>query len=111
MPNYLTDTDYKSILEYYDRPIPTSRATLKHDAEQLLSEKLCSCIKKVKDKKNTESKSIALCTSTVISRKSIHRGSFSCKKNSIQLYKKTKKNITLRNKKIKTSTLRSNRKK
>ena len=111
MMNHLTDSDYKSILEYYERPIPKSSATLKHEAEQLLSEKLCSCIKKVKDKKNTEAKSIALCTSTVISRKSIHRGSFSCKKNSIQLYKKTKKNITLKNKKIKTSTLRSNRKK
>jgi hypothetical protein len=110
MTNHLTDSDYKSILEYYDKPIPKSSATLKHDAEQLLSEKLCSCIKKVKDKKNTEAKSIALCTSTVISRKGIHRGSFSCKKNAIQLfkktnkYKKTKKNITLRNKKRKTST-------
>ena len=37
----LNDSDYKQILEYYNKPIPKSRRLLKNSAEKILAEKLC----------------------------------------------------------------------
>jgi nucleoside-diphosphate-sugar epimerase len=66
------------------------------EAEKILATKLCKCIKKI-DPVN-ESKSIGICTKTIINRKGYTRGKFSCKK-------KTKINLM----KMKNST-RKNRK-
>jgi hypothetical protein len=83
----LTNKDYKNILEFYKKPIPKSMKLLKIQAEKILTSKLCRCIKKI-DKKN-ESKSIGICTRTVINNKGLTRGKFTCKKKSmIELYKK-----------------------
>ena len=85
----LTINDYKNILEFYKKPIPKSNRLLKLQAERILSSKLCRCIKKV-DKTN-ESRSIGICTKTVINNKGFNRGKFSCKKKStIHLSKKSK---------------------
>lgn len=94
----LTANDYKNILEFYKKPIPKSRAMLKFQAEKILANKLCRCIKKV-DKKY-ESRSIGICTKNVINNKGFHRGKFSCKKRgSITLLKKNKtKKMVLKNK-------------
>lgn len=81
----LTNKDYKQILVYYKKPIPKSKSLLKMTAENLLSEKLCRCIKKI-DPTN-EAKSVGICTKTVINRKGFTRGKFNCK---------GKKNITLK---------------
>ncbi len=91
----LTTNDYKHILEFYKKRIPKSKRLLKLQAEQILANKLCRCIKKV-DKKY-ESRSIGICTKTIINSKGITRGKFTCKKNkSIKLLKKNK---TRKNKK------------
>jgi hypothetical protein len=92
----LTNNDYKKILEYYNKPIPKSKRLLKIEAEKIIATKLCKCIKKI-DPVN-ESKSIGICTKTIINRKGYTRGKFSCKK-------KTKINLM----KMKNST-RKNRK-
>jgi hypothetical protein len=92
----LTNKDYTQILEYYNKPIPKSKRLLKIEAEKIIATKLCKCIKKI-DPVN-ESKSIGICTKTIINRKGYTRGKFSCKK-------KTKINLM----KMKNST-RKNRK-
>ena len=76
----LTSNDYKKILEFYGKNIPKSKRLLKMQAEKIISNKLCRCIKKF-DKKN-EAKSIGICTKTVINNKGLKRGKFTCKKNS-----------------------------
>jgi hypothetical protein len=96
----LTNEDYKDILNYYNQPIPKSKRLLKINAEKILSEKLCKCIKKV-DPEN-EAKSIGICTKTIINSKGYTRGNFKCKnKQSITLSKKRKANKTMKIKKIK----------
>ena len=96
----LTNDDYKDILNYYNQPIPKSKRLLKINAEKILSEKLCKCIKKV-DPEN-EAKSIGICTKTIINSKGYTRGNFKCKnKQSITLSKKRTANKTMKNKKVK----------
>jgi hypothetical protein len=74
----LTNNDYIEILEYYKKPIPKSARLLRLNAERILAQKLCRCIKKV-DNKN-EARAIGICTKTVINRKGFSRGKFECKK-------------------------------
>ena len=74
----LTNKDYKSILLYYNKPIPKSKRILKLHAEQIMATKLCKCIKKVDPV--LEAKSIGVCTKTIFMSKGITRGKFSCKK-------------------------------
>lgn len=93
----LTNNDYKRILEYYNKPIPKSKRLLKIQAEKMLVNKLCRCIKKV-DKEN-EARSIGICTKTIINNKGFTRGKFTCKKR--QSIKLLKRNITKKRKNIK----------
>lgn len=93
MSNELKNKDYINILKFYKLNIPKSKRLLKQQAENILSEKLCRCIKKVGD----EPKSIAVCTKTIFKRKNLKRGKFSCKgKSSVKIMKdtgtKTRKN-------------------
>ena len=74
----LTKLDYTNILHFYKTKIPTSARILKLQAEQLLSEKLCRCIKKLGP--TNEARSIGICTKSVINNKGFIRGKFSCKK-------------------------------
>ena len=74
----LTNNDYKRILEFYNKSIPKSNRLLKIQAEKLLANKLCRCIKKI-DKVN-ESRSIGICSKTIIINKGFTRGKFTCKK-------------------------------
>jgi hypothetical protein len=74
----MTNKDYVNILKFYKKNIPKSKRILKMTAEKLLNDKLCKCIKKV-DPVN-ESKSIAICTSSIFNRKALKRGKFTCKK-------------------------------
>lgn len=86
----LTNNDYKRILVFYNKSIPKSNRLLKIQAEKLLANKLCRCIKKI-DKVN-ESRSIGICTKTIINNKGFARGKFTCKKKqSIKLKKKNNK--------------------
>jgi hypothetical protein len=101
MTNKLTDTDYINILKFYKKTIPKSKRLLKKNAEDIIALKLCSCIKKIEPMNpQSESRSIGICTSTVINAKGLKRGTFKCKKNSkIQLSKGSRKNISIGTKK------------
>ena len=91
----LTRTDYYNILEYYnlDYNINDTLKQLKNRVEQIIANKLCRCIKKVKTKYNDtdEKRVIAICNNSVIKKKNINIYRFSCKKNHKLLLKKTQK--------------------
>ena len=90
----LTQNDYKQILDFYKISIPVNKKQMKYLAEKIISEKLCKCIKKV-DPKN-ETRSIGICTKSVINRKGFVRGKFQCKKKRfVTLKRKTKRNLGL----------------
>ena len=96
----LKQNDYVKILDYYNIPISPkdSSKTIKNKAENILAEKLCKCIKKVKKSDNvdtngyndddndddnlseSESKAIAICSSSIFEKKGLERGLFDCKK-------------------------------
>jgi hypothetical protein len=96
MPNGVTNKDYISILNYYKINIPKSKILIKKQAEKIMAEKLCKCIKKI-DKQN-EAKSIGICTKTIFNRKGYTRGQFQCKKTQTVKFRKKNKNKTLKNK-------------
>ena len=86
----LTIHDYKNILKFYKLPNDGSYEDIKIKAENILSSKLCRCIKKVGSldiPKKNESRAIGICTKTIIERKGFTRGKFKCK---------GKRNITLK---------------
>ena len=87
--NKITNNDYKKILEYYKISIPKSTKMIKTEAEKILATKLCRCIKKVG--LENESKSIGICTKTILNRKGLTRGKFKCKGKQSILFSKTKK--------------------
>ena len=89
MPVELTNKDYVSILKYYNINIPKSKRLLKQNAEKIMAEKLCKCIKKI-DVKN-EAKSIGICTKTIFNRKGFTRGQFECKNRQKVIFNKTNK--------------------
>lgn len=80
----LSKNDYMKILDYYDinynKNLPIN--LLRKLVEDKLAKKICSCIKKVKEKYNdTEDlRSIAICNNSVIKRKNLKIYGFSCKK-------------------------------
>jgi hypothetical protein len=95
----MNKNDYIKILEFYKKTIPKNKTQLKIQAEKILSEKLCRCIKKL-DPVN-EARSIGICTKTILNNKGFERGKFSCKKKqhvTFRKYNKSSKN----NKKNKT---------
>ncbi len=87
----LKKDDYIKILNYYKIPIgrTDSSKTIKIKAEEILADKLCKCIKKVKqtdDEIDTEtpteaeSKAIGICTDSIFRRKGLKHSGFTCKK-------------------------------
>lgn len=85
----LTNKDYVSILNFYNINIPKSKRLLKIQAEKIMAEKLCKCIKKI-DSTN-EAKSIGICTKTIFNRKGYTRGQFRCKNQPKVIFRKTNK--------------------
>ena len=92
----LTKSDYEKILNYYNIPFSSSESSkqIKNKAEEVLAEKLCKCIKKVKEGSDSnnasadvdadidtdESRAIGICNDTVFRRKGIKHSAFTCKK-------------------------------
>jgi hypothetical protein len=84
----LTKVDYEKILNYYNIPFSSSESSkqVKNKAEEILAEKLCKCITKVKDTKGNsddnadEARAIGICNDTIFRRKGIKHSAFTCKK-------------------------------
>jgi hypothetical protein len=103
----LSKKDYVTILKYYKAKIPTNLKTIRHNAEKLISTKLCRCINKLEPR--IKGASVGTCTRTVINAKGLRRGAFRCtrrnKKNNTTVKLKNPHIIlfTKRNKKIKNN--------
>jgi hypothetical protein len=103
----LTNSDYEDILDYYNIEKPTKQNNTKALAEQILSNKLCRCIKRVgkQPKIENESNNIAICRKSVFSRKNLNFYKFKCRnkprflqgKNG-KILRKTSKNLKLNKK-------------
>ena len=109
----LTHSDYKVVLKYYgiyDSKMSAKKAQAA--ALDILANKLCRCIKKVGDDK----KAIAVCKDSVLGKKGLKNGRFSCKKNAKFLTDKknkqplfkTRKRLAIKNKR-KTRSKRNSR--
>lgn len=94
MPSTLTNKDYISILKYYNKKIPKSKIVIKIQAEKIMAQKLCKCIKKIDP--IYEAKSIGICTKTIFTRKGLTRGQFQCKKKQSVKFRKKNSNKTLK---------------
>ncbi len=94
----LTKTDYIKILSFYKKEIPDTFETIKSEAENILVNKLCRCIKKIEGE--NEAKSIGYCTKTVVNNKGFKRGKFNCTGKQFAKFtkKNTKKNKRRKNK-------------
>ena len=100
----LSTEDYKIILKHYNLHIPNQKNKIKTKAEEILSEKLCRCIKAVDPK--DEKKSIAICNNSVFKSRNLKKFRFTCKKkaslkskkNSRKKLVKTKKNLSFKSK-------------
>jgi hypothetical protein len=88
----MNNNDYIQILNYYKEHIPKSKRLIQTNAENILAQKLCRCIKKVDNFTDNEPKSIGICTKTIFNRKRLTRGKFTCKGKSHVSFKKTRKN-------------------
>ena len=92
----MNKNDYIKILQFYKIPIPKSETQMKEQAEKILSEKLCRCIKKL-DPVN-EARSIGICTKTIFNNKGFKRGSISCKKKQHVTFSKSRNKRNKNNK-------------
>lgn len=104
MPKKLTRKDYETILRYYNVPFDktTKMENVKREAEKVLSDKLCRCIKKVTEKPHPdgEKRAIALCKVSILHKKGLTDMGFGCKK---------QKGITIRRRGGKRGGTRNNR--
>jgi len=87
----MNNNDYIQILNYYKQDIPKSKQLIQTNAEKILAEKLCRCIKKVDNFTDNEPKSIGICSKTIFNRKNLTRGKFTCKGKREVSFKKTRK--------------------
>ena len=83
----LTEKDYKLILKYYNINTENlSKTDIQEQAESILAQKMCRCIKKVdsynsrNNNKLSESNIISICKKSVLGNKNIKNYRFTCKK-------------------------------
>ena len=91
--NNITSDEYIKILQFYNKEIPKTKKLLEIEAENILSEKLCRCIKKVENKIKNKNEAIAIgiCSKTIFNNKGLTRGKFKCKGKPYVKFNKTKK--------------------
>ena len=86
MVNKITNNEYIKILEFYKIPIPKTKNLIQKEAENILAEKLCKCIKKIDA---LEPISIGICTKSIFNKRGLTRGKFQCKKKRFVTFRKT----------------------
>ena len=94
MKSNLTDQDYKNILNFYKIPIPSTKRMLRLKSENILSSKMCKCIKKL-DPVN-ESRSIGICSRSIFNRKGLTTGTIKCRGKQRVSFRKTRKMVNTR---------------
>ena len=98
----LSKQDYMQLLEYYaiQTKSNASLSSLKKAAEKIIAQKLCSCVKKVPNKNQPESRAIGICNYSIIQRKNLKINGFTCKKKMTLKTSKTNKHKLLKNTKV-----------
>ena len=96
----LSIDEYKDILSYYDIDFSNkSKKQIYNTAENILANKLCKCIQKVKkslsktkkrSKKNTQT-AVAICKDSVLAKKGVKIQKFKCKEKARFISNKTRK--------------------
>lgn len=77
----LTNSDYKKICEFYNISTDNmSKTKLKREAESILANKLCRCIKSVDPSAKDEPKAIAVCNKSIFTKRNLKHYRFTCKK-------------------------------
>jgi len=101
----LTNSDYEDILDYYNIDKPAKQDNTKVLAEQILSNKLCKCIKSVGklSKQENEKKNIAICRKSIFYRKNLKFYKFKCRNKNELLPGKTGKILQKTYKKLKSN--------
>ena len=89
---YLSQTDYKKIVHYYQIKKQKNK-TYKESAEDILSNKLCKCIKKVRPYDNNEDAAITICRDNIFKKIGIGFYNFKCKKGNKLVPKKGTKKV------------------
>jgi hypothetical protein len=85
----LTKKEYISILEFYKKDISRSNKVNKFQAEKIIANKLCRCIKSTRF---DEPKSIGICTRSIFNSKGLTRGDFNCTgRQTVEFRKQTRK--------------------
>ena len=67
----LDQEDYKKVLKYYNKEIPSNKTKLKSIAEDIIASKLCNCIKKINKNYTEQPKSIGICKNSVLKKKDL----------------------------------------
>lgn len=93
----LTQEDYKTVLKFYEEDIPQSRNNLVKKAEEVIAQKLCSCIKKINRNYTQQPKSIGICKNSVLKKKNLKVFSFKCKKSKLLSNNKSQKLLKIGN--------------
>jgi len=95
----LSKQDFKQLLNYYNIQTKSnaSLSSLKKATENIIAKKLCSCVKKVPNKNQPESRAIGICNYSIIQRKNLKINGFTCKKKMTLKTSKTNKNKLLKN--------------
>ena len=79
----LNASDYKAILRYYNIPHDgATYAELRDNAQDILGKKMCRCIKKIQKSREApayESRAIAICRDSVMTKKKLKFYNFKCK--------------------------------
>jgi hypothetical protein len=103
----LSLNEYKSILKYYNIDITgMKQSIIRKQAEDILAEKLCRCIKavdksKAKTKSNREeTKAIAICKNSIFTKKNLKISKFTCKKKIALLNSKKSKKLVKTSRKL-----------
>jgi len=78
-------------------PIPKSKRLLKKQAEAIMAEKLCRCIKKVDKQIKNEAKSIAICSKTLFKNRGYNLNKFTCRKKRTLKFSRSGSNKTKKN--------------
>ena len=87
----ITYKDNIKILKYYNIDIPKSRKAIKKKTDEILSSKLCRCIKKLGT--DYESRSIGICTRTIFNSKKLRAGPISVQERILLIKLKKRKSF------------------
>ena len=94
MVKKITNNEYIKILEFYKISIPKTKKLIQKEAENIMSEKLCKCIKQIDV---GEPRSIGICTKSIFNKKGFTRGKFRCKNKRFVTFRKTSSKKTRKN--------------